>query len=129
MSNFTENVLSSIKDPELQKSLHLNKDDKEKASQVCWISKGLSHIKSMSEDGYVGPDDKKPYQQIDLLREFYLAIAEKGLAYAYQYSEFNPKDVLKPGTKDAKCYIEHAGHYDYFSPLYLLCHNANNCLL
>ena len=37
MSNFTDNILSSIKDPELQRSLHLDKDDKEEASQVAML--------------------------------------------------------------------------------------------
>ena len=120
MSNFTDNVLSSIKDPELRKSLHLDKDDKEEASQVCWISKGLRHITSVSEDGgdfqpnYPGPDDKKPYQQIDLLRKFYLTIAEKGLAYAYQHSEFTPKDIHISVPKGTQCYVELASRFGYF---------------
>ena len=112
MSNFFfEICLSSIKDPELRKALHLDNDDKEEVSQVCWLSKELHNIKSVGGDFQLGPDDKKPYQQIDLLREFYLAIAEKGLAYAYQHSKFTPNEVPNPVTKGTQCCVERARRY------------------
>ena len=90
---FTAHVLSSIKDPELRKKLHLDKTDKEQVSQVPWLSNNLDNIQRAPDDKY-GPDPADgSLQQTDLLRKFYLAIAKKGLKYAYDHSEFTPDDL------------------------------------
>ena len=90
---FTAHVLSSIKDPELRKKLHLDKTDKEQDSQVVWLRNNLDNIRRAPDDKY-GPDPANgSLQQSDLLRKFYLTIAEKGLKYAYGHSEFTPGDL------------------------------------
>ena len=85
---FTASVLSSIKDPELRKTLHLDETDKEHDSQVVWLRDSFDNIRKAPDDKY-GPDPANgSLQQSDLLRKFYLTIAEKGLKYAYDNSEF-----------------------------------------
>ena len=90
---FTASVLSSIKDPELRKTLHLDETDKEHDSQVVWLRDSFDNIGKAPDDKY-GPDPANgSLQQSDLLRKFYLTIAEKGLKYAYDHSEFTPGDL------------------------------------
>ena len=101
MASFTENVLSSIKHKDLRKTLQLDKRGKSSSpSQVDWIKKGLRNIQRVREEidsqtVYSGEDDSKPLQQTDLLRDFYMTIAENGLNYAYIHadSETKPSDL------------------------------------
>ena len=90
---FTKSVLSSIKDPELRSSLHLDKTDPKQESPVVWIRDSFDHIRKAPDNNY-GPNPKNgSLQQSDLLRKFYLTIAEKGLQRAYQTSQFKPEDL------------------------------------
>ena len=102
MSSFTENVLSSIKHKDLRKALQL--DEGSSPSQVGWIKQGLRNIPRAHEEigsqtAYSGEKDKKPYQQTDVLRDFYMTIAQHGLnvAYIHADSELKPSD-LPPGS-------------------------------
>lgn len=95
---FTKSVLSSIKNPELRQSLHLDGTDKEHESPVVWIRDSFDNIRQATEatDDKYGPDPKTgSLQQSDLLRKFYMTIAEHGLQYAYllDKSEFKPNDL------------------------------------
>ena len=90
---FTKSVLSSIKDPELRSSLHLDKTDTEQESPVVWISNSFAHISEAPDDNYGPKPNNRSLQQSDLLRKFYLTIAEKGLQCAYQTSQFKPEDL------------------------------------
>ena len=79
---FATSVLDGIKDRELRNALHL--DDKGPTSTVSWIGDGIKHIKPVVGYEPVKPEQPKPIAPIDLLRQFYLSIAEKGLEKTYE---------------------------------------------
>ena len=85
---FTKRVLSEIRDPELKQRLSSRKG---KESRLEWIKDNISKFRFPGTRGTV--DVSGSLQQTDLLREFYLSIAEKGLQYAYD----NANQYVKPG--------------------------------
>ena len=92
---YTKRILSNISDPELKKDLHLVDGDPENESRLRWILDKIDKIKPLEDAGAADKPDHPPdsYQQSDLLRNFYLLIAEKGLAVAYKEAKFTPGDL------------------------------------
>ena len=85
---FTKKVLKEIHDPELKQRLFPKKG---KESWIDWIKKNVDKFRFPRTHGTV--DVSGSLQQTDLLRDFYLSIAEKGLQYAYD----NANQLVKPG--------------------------------
>ena len=86
---FTQRVLEEVRNPELRKILFSKGKDKE--SRLQWIRDKIKNLHFPKRKGTV--DVSGSLQQSDLLREFYLAIAENGLQYTFD----NANQYLKPG--------------------------------
>lgn len=82
----TKKILSDIGNPELKKRLSENK-----AGRLEWIQNSIDKFRFHRIRGTV--DVSGSLQQTDLLRPFYLAIAEHGLQYAFD----NASQFVKPG--------------------------------
>ena len=96
---FTASVLSSINNPELRRTLHLEEDDKEPETQVAWIKTNFPCCDD--DDREFGPDPENgSLQQSDLLRKFYLTIAKSGLLCTYKQAGtiLDPSDLPKPAV-------------------------------
>lgn len=93
---YTKRILSNISDPELKRTLHLDAGDPENESRLRWILDKINNIKPLGAGA--GEPDHPPdcYQQNDLLRKFYLLIAEQDLAVAYKEAKFKPGDLPHP---------------------------------
>ena len=86
---FTQRVLEEVRNPELRKILFSK--GKDKASRLEWIQDKIKNLHFPKRKGTV--DVSGSLQQSDLLREFYLAIAENGLQYTFDHAN----QYLKPG--------------------------------
>ena len=89
---FTKRVLSEIRDSELKQRLS-SKEGRE--SRLEWIKDAIDKFGTRGTVDVSGS-----LQQTDLLREFYLSIAEKGLRYAYDHANqyVKPRDLPRSMT-------------------------------
>ena len=90
---FTRKVLSSIKNPELRRALHLDDSDPIPESDVTWIRDGMDKLLDKVEKVDIVNCRDDVLQQSDLLRQFYLSIAMCSLQFAYD----NANEIVKPG--------------------------------
>ena len=99
----TRKVLSTISDPELRASLKLNSNTTEtsldKVSRISWI---IDDIDNFSPES---PTTSR-LQQTNLLRNFYMSIAEHDLQYAYKRAKSRNR-LSTPTLGDQKqvCFI------------------------
>ena len=92
---FTASVLDGIKDRELRKELHLDGEGPDAPTTVNWIGDGIKHFEPIV-DYKPKKLQPKPIAPIDLLRQFYLYIAEKGLKKTFKHAnKLEPVDVPK----------------------------------